>query len=1183
MKQHIRQHVKRNLFLLTLMLLMLSMALPASAAAKIRISKKKATLYVGETLQLKVKGAKKVTWSSSAKKVAKVSKKGKVTALKKGSAKITAKVNGKKYVCRITVKEKPAPATQPSQPSPASITPSTPSNPVDPSKPQETEKPQSQTEPATEPQTDPVDPTPTQRTVSSQADLNEALLDEKLETITLASGNPDQISVPEGDYSGVELIVNMPQGDVTNHGQFRLIRIRAIARDTFVEQATGNTIIYEAGGSGRIVVEEGASAQITVPAAETAGSIPSLTVENRSTQSGSCTLTLEGKANVVLTGSGSEVEINAKEAAEGSIITTSVPIRLTAGSHVSLVLQEGSDGSSVKVNDKANVPDVYGVGSVSVTDTGTGRITSYTAKSLLSIIDVTGDGVTGYATDTDRLIVYTDWIDQLPAPELIVPTGVNVRWEAVEEDGEFYSEGICVARAVISVGEPGTEDYEEEVWYVCFEYRTAQGKGTKSFLADVETIASDDIDDWEVRKNAYGRKSLALYYDRYSCAEEPKYSQITFADGTQGELVYDPSTETEMIRKGIWTSPIEVAWFDSFELRELKVDGKAAQYGSARNEDQGIAYVDIHTTAWEYPVITIDVPQRITYEVQWDANPDSQVKCTGSLTLNNGKRELVYDLRLYYSGNLNSRIQIQEASGSQVDGYKVSLYNLILYCDVKAGEHPETFTVKLQDGSTETVTAECGEYDNWSFIVHSGIWSKKYSLSWGDSFVIDSLAWEESYGDPLNEIDGYTLRTSVWDHYPSVTVTPKYSGIQAEVTWFGENSSDMGVDDDPETDEGEIRLTNGRGGVRKFGLDLRYETEEGGLETVEITDISGENLAGWEKKESVGIGLYYEKDYCQKPLDLTVQLEKGESRQTSVKLLDPEYGDYEYAQLAVRSGIWTLYYNAFYADCYALSTDDISVEGAVYYPYYDETNKTFSVGTTLWDTYPKVEVHVHGVVPTVEWFGEESGEQITSGALAGKLTLSRGEHKAEYGLRLGYSGQGDNALDKLIQVQSVSAGGISLKMEWTGYEQKTLTLYLQNETRPQELTVTKTDGDTCVVDVLYEETSGYYIEVPGGIWKRKINVEFRAAGDESASEGSNLNGSVELDEDITDLLLTEDEPEQVQEETPDLYAEAAPEYDIEAPVPVDENVLVFTDETADDEIIAEESAFMWDGQEEGSW
>lgn len=76
-------------------------------AAKVRLNMTKKTLTVGKTVTLKVKGTKKkVKWSSSNKKVASVSSKGKVKAKKAGKATITAKVGKKKYKCKITVKKK---------------------------------------------------------------------------------------------------------------------------------------------------------------------------------------------------------------------------------------------------------------------------------------------------------------------------------------------------------------------------------------------------------------------------------------------------------------------------------------------------------------------------------------------------------------------------------------------------------------------------------------------------------------------------------------------------------------------------------------------------------------------------------------------------------------------------------------------------------------------------------------------------------------------------------------------------------------------------------------------------------------------------------------------------------------------------------------------------------------------
>lgn len=64
-------------------------------------------LIVGQTFSLKATAPSgKVTWKSSKASIAKVDKKGKVTAVKKGKAKITATCNGKSKSCTVTV-EKP--------------------------------------------------------------------------------------------------------------------------------------------------------------------------------------------------------------------------------------------------------------------------------------------------------------------------------------------------------------------------------------------------------------------------------------------------------------------------------------------------------------------------------------------------------------------------------------------------------------------------------------------------------------------------------------------------------------------------------------------------------------------------------------------------------------------------------------------------------------------------------------------------------------------------------------------------------------------------------------------------------------------------------------------------------------------------------------------------------------------
>ena len=100
--------IKKSITAVIIMALALTLAMPVTAQAKAtpRLNKTKVTVSVKKSYQLKVIGiSKKATWKSSNKKVATVSKNGKMTGNKKGSAVITAKVNKKTYKCKVTVTE----------------------------------------------------------------------------------------------------------------------------------------------------------------------------------------------------------------------------------------------------------------------------------------------------------------------------------------------------------------------------------------------------------------------------------------------------------------------------------------------------------------------------------------------------------------------------------------------------------------------------------------------------------------------------------------------------------------------------------------------------------------------------------------------------------------------------------------------------------------------------------------------------------------------------------------------------------------------------------------------------------------------------------------------------------------------------------------------------------------------
>ncbi len=77
-----------------------------------KLSSTKRTVTAGTSFALKLNGTRRtVKWYTSNKKIATVSKKGVVKTLKAGKVNVTAKVGGKKYVCKVTVKAKAAPVT----------------------------------------------------------------------------------------------------------------------------------------------------------------------------------------------------------------------------------------------------------------------------------------------------------------------------------------------------------------------------------------------------------------------------------------------------------------------------------------------------------------------------------------------------------------------------------------------------------------------------------------------------------------------------------------------------------------------------------------------------------------------------------------------------------------------------------------------------------------------------------------------------------------------------------------------------------------------------------------------------------------------------------------------------------------------------------------------------------------
>ena len=101
--------LKKILCMLMALLMVLTVINTTDVSASVRpkLNKKKVTIYVGKTFNLKIKNYKeKVKWFSEDKRIATVNKKGKVTAKKEGTVTICATVSNFVLLCKVKVKRK---------------------------------------------------------------------------------------------------------------------------------------------------------------------------------------------------------------------------------------------------------------------------------------------------------------------------------------------------------------------------------------------------------------------------------------------------------------------------------------------------------------------------------------------------------------------------------------------------------------------------------------------------------------------------------------------------------------------------------------------------------------------------------------------------------------------------------------------------------------------------------------------------------------------------------------------------------------------------------------------------------------------------------------------------------------------------------------------------------------------
>lgn len=196
------------------------------------------------------------------------------------------------------------------------------------------------------PAVDPTEPTKTDATVTTQAELDTALKDTKITKITIKPAAAVDFVIGQGSYPNVDLIVDAPQSDVENSATFKSITVENIKEETFIEKGIGNSIKWNA-EKGRLVVSKDAAlktlditktnSKITVKVEE--GTVSAINV------SAKVELIVEGK----LPEGAAAIAVNFSSAAAEAKITTAVKVAVSTLAKITAVFEKGAEDSTIKL------------------------------------------------------------------------------------------------------------------------------------------------------------------------------------------------------------------------------------------------------------------------------------------------------------------------------------------------------------------------------------------------------------------------------------------------------------------------------------------------------------------------------------------------------------------------------------------------------------------------------------------------------------------------------------------------------------------------------------------------------------------------------------------------------------------------------------------------------------------
>ncbi|MDO4978149.1 MAG: Ig-like domain-containing protein [Eubacteriales bacterium] len=288
--------------------------------------------------------------------------------------------------------------------------------------------------------------------VASKEDLDAALSNENISIVNISTTDSLNLTIEEGDYSSVSLIINAPNGHIVNKAKFKDITIKAISPSTFVEMADGNIINYEA-PTGSVTISEGAISSINV-----LDGAEKLNLEVDGTLSSLVIATPDTEINVH--GDTAQLSVPVKVTAEATdtTIKTSNDLNINAETPISLDVQKGGQNTSITVDNQSSMPSsVTGLGQIQVKVQDTNTIETIVADS--SKVETTESyPINGMVKDSSNQAVSGAKVSVIPYSADITEENIaeyaakeGIITTVTKEDGSYTTDAVTLGNYYIYI------------------------------------------------------------------------------------------------------------------------------------------------------------------------------------------------------------------------------------------------------------------------------------------------------------------------------------------------------------------------------------------------------------------------------------------------------------------------------------------------------------------------------------------------------------------------------------------------------------------------------------------------------------------------------------------------------------------------------------------------------------